>query len=202
MLMLKELLFNEVKSDPDEISCKYKYSRNLTQMSWWVILCLWGGCQESLQIITAAFSFCALWSRLLLQNLLLFHQCEYAVTPVQTQSEVRHQQPSGLHLYFILLVPPPHTHTHRGASVLWAASECEVSRVHVLWGEFVCVCWLLFWPPLLSSRCFSLWFCRSSNISSIRGGMEPGISIFRDTTLSAPEEVSVSTGLPLPVTDH
>lgn len=64
----------------------------------------------------------------------------------------------------------------------------------MLWGGGVCVgvCVPVFCFSVLSSECF-FWFfsrfCRSSSISSIRGGMQPGISIFRVTTLSAPVDM-------------
>lgn len=59
--------------------------------------------------------------------------------------------------------------------------------------ETVFVYWLVFCPSLSSERFFWLFsrFCRSSSISSIRGGMEPGISIFNVTTRSAPVEVDI-----------
>lgn len=60
-------------------------------------------------------------------------------------------------------------HCHKAVSERWLAFRSLLSPEHFC-------------------SCFSR-FCRSSSISSISGGMEPGISIFSVTTRSTPVEM-------------
>lgn len=197
--MLKELLFNEVKSDPGEISCKYKYCRNLTQKSWGMILCR-GDCQESLQRFPSALSEADFYSEISSCFISVIGQSEYAPIPFQTQSEVRHQQPSGLHLYFILLVFSLAGRTPVGP-VFFEQLQSVKSAEFMYFEENVGVCAGCCFDPLCSPPCVSP--CGSANPPTSpqsEGAWSPG----SPSSGTPPSQLLwkwLLPGLPLPVTD-